>query len=174
MITVFVQNCNTFSQENYDFLVTNIQLNSLECPSCGLHGTFSIHGYYYRYLKISNCKIKLKIMRIVCSECGHTHAILPSTIVPYSQIRYEDQKSICEHFESKSGFNDIMSDNIYIDESNIAYVIRQYRRFWKKKLCSLQIKVCDDILKPCFDNFKRQFMQIKCTINALIRANHIT
>ena len=174
MITVFVEKCNTFSQENYDFLIDNIALNTLKCPHCKHSGTFTVHGYYCRKLKVFGSIISLRIMRIVCSECGHTHAILPSTIVPYSQIRYEEQKEICEHYETKSRYDDIMSENPCIDESNVAYVLRNYRKIWKKKLMSLMISISDDILQPCFDNFKRQFMQIKCTIKALIRANHIT
>jgi hypothetical protein len=174
MITVFVEQCNTFSQENYDFLIDNIAINTLSCPHCEHSGCFSVHGYYCRRLKVYGNLVTLRIMRVVCSDCGHTHAILTSTIVPYSQIRYEDQKEICEHFEAHSGYDEIMSENPCIDENNIAYVLKKYRGIWKKKLSSLLIKVSDDILQPCFDNFERQFMQIKRTINALIRAYHIT
>lgn len=174
MITVFIEKCNTFSQENYNFLIDNLAINTLKCPFCGISGCFSVHGYYYRWLKICGVKIKLRILRVICSECEHTHAILPSTIVPYSQIQYDDQKAICERFESKSGYDDIMTENQCIDESNIAYIIKNYCKHWREKILSWKMMVFEDILQPCFDNVHKQFMQIKRTTNTLIRVNHIT
>lgn len=174
MITVFLEKCNTFSQENYDFLIDNIALNTIECPSCKHSGCLSVHAYYCRWLKICGVKVRLRILRVVCSECGRTHAVLPSCIVPYSQIPYEDQKAICEHYESKSGYDDIMAENQCIDESNISYILRNYRRYWREKILSWKMMVSDDILSACFEHTRRQFMQIKRTINTLIRVYHIT
>lgn len=57
------------------------------CPFCGAEGSCSIHAYYSRSLVdfISGKKVRhsLCIMRLVCT-CGHTHAILPDSIIPYS------------------------------------------------------------------------------------------
>ena len=93
-ITVFIQKFNSFSKENYNFLIDSLAINTLKSPSCALSGCFCVHGYYYRWLKISGIKIKLRIIRVICSECGHTHAILPFVIVLYSQVQYNDQKAV--------------------------------------------------------------------------------
>ena len=174
MITVFLKRCNTFSQEIYNKFIDSIALNILRCPSCRHSGSFTVHGYYYRKLKVCGTIIRLRILRVKCSVCGCTHAILPSLIVPYSQIDYHDTKAICEHFESGSGYEDIMSENQCIDESNIAYILKNYRRHWRELIRSWKMKVSDDILQACFDHVHLQFMQIKRTINTLIRVNHIT
>lgn len=57
------------------------------CPCCGAKASCSIHSYYDRSLVdlISGKPVRhsLCILRLVCS-CGHTHAILPDFIIPYS------------------------------------------------------------------------------------------
>lgn len=174
MITVFLEKCNTFSQKEYDNLIADLPLNAIKCPYCGHSGCFTIHGYYYRRLKICGSMIILRILRVKCSICGHTHAILPSIIIPYSQIQYDDMKKICEHYEAGCGYKDIMHANYFIDESNIAYILKNYRRYWREKILSWRMTITDDILRPCFDNVRRQFMQIKSTLNILFSPNHIT
>ena len=57
------------------------------CPCCGAKGSCRIHAYYDRSLVDftgggSVCH-GLCILRLICS-CGHTHAILPDFIIPYS------------------------------------------------------------------------------------------
>ncbi len=41
------------------------------------------HGYYKKYTNISGKKYYIRILRVRCKVCGHTHAILPDFIVPY-------------------------------------------------------------------------------------------
>ena len=57
------------------------------CPCCGARGSCRIHAYYGRSLVdfISGAPVRhsLCIMRLICT-CGHTHAILPDFIIPYS------------------------------------------------------------------------------------------
>ena len=57
------------------------------CPCCGARGSCSIHAYYNRSLVdfIDGAPVRhsLCIMRLICT-CGHTHAILPDFIIPYS------------------------------------------------------------------------------------------
>lgn len=57
------------------------------CPCCGTKGACRIHAYYGRSLVdfIGGAPVRhsLCIMRLVCT-CGHTHAILPDFIIPYS------------------------------------------------------------------------------------------
>ena len=57
------------------------------CPCCGARGACRIHACYDRSLVdfISGAPVchSLCIMRLICT-CGHTHAILPDFIIPYS------------------------------------------------------------------------------------------
>ncbi len=57
------------------------------CPCCGVKGYCSVHAYYDRSLVDfaggKPVRHSLCILRLVCS-CGHTHAILPDFIIPYS------------------------------------------------------------------------------------------
>lgn len=58
------------------------------CPYCGAKGQCRVFAYYERgVVEIENGQpvyYRLRITRVRCS-CGHTHAILPDTLVPYRQ-----------------------------------------------------------------------------------------
>ena len=57
------------------------------CPFCFAKGCLSYHASYSRDLigmdKGSLFSSKVSIPRVVCSSCGHTHAILPDILIPY-------------------------------------------------------------------------------------------
>lgn len=59
------------------------------CPFCSSKGNCRIHAYYWR--KIGAFKDgsvvweKVAVMRVICSSCGHTHAVLPDIIIPYAR-----------------------------------------------------------------------------------------
>lgn len=57
------------------------------CPYCSARGCLRFFGHYNRYLvewdgreQKSNT---VAVPRYICDSCGHTHAILPSCIIPY-------------------------------------------------------------------------------------------
>lgn len=57
------------------------------CPACGAKGCMERFGHYERYLVgwgdegvISQT---ITVERHRCASCGHTHAILPSCLIPY-------------------------------------------------------------------------------------------
>lgn len=57
------------------------------CPCCGARGNCRIHAYYGRavtdFVDGRPAKEELTVLRLACG-CGHTHAVLPDFIVPYS------------------------------------------------------------------------------------------
>lgn len=59
-----------------------------ECPICHSTGNCRIHSYYDRnlidYSHGSTRYSTVKVLRVLCTSCGHTHAILPDLIIPYS------------------------------------------------------------------------------------------
>lgn len=168
MITVSVDFCNPISQNFYDDVINSLQFHQLTCP-CGHSGCLTIHGYYDRTVKAGNSDIRLHICRVICSECGCTHALLPSSIVPYSQVSLPDQVSIIEHAQSDSDFSAVMDSTPSIDESCVRSLIRRFRRHWEQRLLSegLLLSLGMNFVECCFYAFRRQFMQIKSTPNIL-------
>jgi len=133
MITIFTDFCNPISQDFYDNTIASLQFHQLSC-SCGHSGCLTIHGYYDRSVKSEDASIRLHICRAQCRNCGTTHALLLSSIVPYSQISLPDQVSIISCFEDSGDFSAIMDETPSIDESNIRSVIRRYIRHWMQRL----------------------------------------
>ena len=60
-----------------------------ECPFCKCTGNFKPHASYGRYIidihEGERIEDRIIIPRLICSSCGHTHAILPDPIIPYKQ-----------------------------------------------------------------------------------------
>ena len=69
--------------------MASFQTESEECPYCHSTGNCKTHATYQRsIIDIIHGKPvyqEIRISRIICESCGHTHAILPDTIIPYSQ-----------------------------------------------------------------------------------------
>ncbi len=59
-----------------------------DCPVCHAHACMSPFASYTRYLVEwcggEPCAHEMAVQRYLCSSCGHTHALLPSALVPYS------------------------------------------------------------------------------------------
>ena len=57
------------------------------CPVCGAKGCMDMSGHYERYLVSwsdgSVISRTITVERYQCASCGHTHAILPSCLIPY-------------------------------------------------------------------------------------------
>lgn len=168
MITLFVEENNPFTPNFYNELINNLQFHQLTC-TCGRSACLSVHGYYYRSVKSSSEKTFFRICRVKCKCCGHTHAILLSSMVPYSQVSLSDHISIIRNHEKGISQHSVMNNNPSIDESCLRYIIRCYLKCWKEKLLSERIMlspVCS-LIKSCFSHFSYQFMQIKKTPNIL-------
>ena len=138
MITIFVRDCNQISQSFYDSVIFDLQLHQLTC-SCSHSACLSVHGYYRRTVTLSSGAIRLRVCRVKCSECGATHALLLSSMVPYSQIPLSDQQRICKDYEEDRDLCMVCEGNPSIDENNVKSILRNYRLCWREKLRSLKI-----------------------------------
>ncbi len=62
-------------------------LSQETCPCCSSKGNCIIHGYYHRsivdFQDDKPTTALLRVLRVKCTSCGHTHAVLPDFIVPY-------------------------------------------------------------------------------------------
>lgn len=168
MITIFTDNCNPISQILYDHTINDLQLHQLVC-SCGCSASLSVHGYYKRSIKVEDSLVPLRICRVKCAVCKTTHALLLSSIVPYSQISLSEQVRIISCYECSEDFSAIMNHHPAIDESNVRHVIRQYLCHWLERLLAISLPLSESchFISQCFLCFKRQFMQIKRTPNIL-------
>lgn len=177
MITINYDKINTLTQNNYEIFLQSINLPTITC-SCGHCGCLTKHAYYTRSLKIfGGIKITLSILRVKCSVCGKTHAILPSGIVPYSQVSLHDHITIINNNLKNKSQTHVMNNNPLIDENTIAYILHNFRKHWQQRLCTFKIDISissNHLVKQCFKHFSRQFMQIKCITNIFYEATHIT
>lgn len=63
------------SEENYEYI---------ECPCCKSDRLIR-YGSYKRNIGIFGKYYEIKIKRVQCKNCNHTHALIPSFIMPYFQ-----------------------------------------------------------------------------------------
>ena len=163
MITLYYENNNTFTQDTYDKIIDQTDLMTLKCPSCKHSGCLIKHARYSRTFRMSNSAVTINIVRVLCKECGHTHAILLCNFIPYSQILLDDQIAI---LQSKND-EEFLSDNPNFDLSDIKHIKKQFNLYWKQRLICHSIPLECSLFISCFKFFSRQFMQIKTTINFL-------
>jgi len=103
------------SKALFDSFMDGFRPELQTCPYCGVKGSCSVHAYYGRslvdFIGGSLVRHSLCILRLVCT-CGHTHAILPDVIIPYSCyglffilrvlaeyfLRFSTVEKLCERF----------------------------------------------------------------------------
>lgn len=148
-------------------MIRLIQLHMVKC-TCGKSGCLIFYGHYKRNVKFMSELIPLSIQRVRCRECGHTHALIPSNLVPYSQIPLTDHREIICCCSRNRPVDHILHRNYLIDESSVKYIFRQFRRHWEQRLRSIRVEPEDDnLVTQCFSFYSRQFMQIHRTRNIL-------
>jgi len=128
-------------------------MEELSCgyPDCPCAGNYTGYGSYTRSLICyTNGKVEghlIFVARVECISCGHTHALLPSVIIPYSPFsfhfvisllydfithKYENVAALCSQYdisvstlyrirnrflEDKKLMLGIMNDSITLAES---------------------------------------------------------
>ena len=168
MITIKAENYKHISQDSYNKIINSLDLTLVPCP-CGHSGCLVRHGTYKRRIQLNDKVLTLTVVRVLCTSCGHTHALLLSSIVPYSQIPLELQAAAICACSSASSLCPVLRDQSFVDECNLRYVIRSFLRHWKERLISSGLSLADipSLVSGCFRHFSRQFMQIKTTVNKL-------
>jgi len=102
---IFLESMKEYTIEKLPFL-------KLPCPFCGAKNpNWKYHDSYPRYLigfennvPVSNI---IDIIRIICSSCKHTHAILPEIIIPYSSYSLTFVLSVLRDYFYKVKIKDI-------------------------------------------------------------------
>lgn len=87
--------CKLFSKKGHPADWLESHMESFQpareiCPCCHSRGFCRPHAHYTRYLiGLSNGKPECRrvtILRVFCTSCRHTHAILPDFIIPFRQF----------------------------------------------------------------------------------------
>ena len=170
MITISTENLNLISQDFYNDIISSLDLTLVPC-TCGHVGNLIRHGSYKRRFQLSDQILTITIVRVFCTACGHTHALLLSSMVPYSQIPFQTQVEAVQALVHHQNLSSFLEEHCFIDECNIRYIFRNYIRYWHQRLlsCSISISSFPMLIQHCFFFFSRQFMQIKCTRNLLFQ-----
>ena len=164
MILITVRDYNQFSQHFYDSVVNSLQLHQLTC-TCGHSASLSIHAYYTRGVFLPEGTESLRICRVKCSECGKTHAILLSSLVPYDRISLADQHRIILACGNGTDRNAVCEENPGVDDNTVKAVIRRYRLFWLQRLLAEAVSLASlpAVVISCVSLYSIQFMQIRRT-----------
>lgn len=168
MITIHAQNHKHISQDYYDKTIHSLDLAHISCP-CGHFGCLIRYGSYKRKVQLEDRTVSLTITRVYCTACGHTHALLLSSIVPYSQIPSHVQLAAVNAYEAGSLMESVLSGQCVIDENNLKSIIHSYKLHWRERICSARLSLAEwsALVVGCFSHFSRPFMQIKKTTNKL-------
>lgn len=149
---------------SYKEFISSLQLHVIRCPECN-HYALIRHGFYNRHILTDEEDIVLRVVRVKCKHCGKTHAILPSTLVPYQQVPVDTQYDIItDYFNNKSIYSSL-ERHPFIDESLARAILKRFASFWKERLIAASIKMdsIKDLVFKCISNYKLQFMQIRYT-----------
>ena len=67
--------------------MSSFRIEAETCPTCGQRGNCHVFAYYKRHLvdfvDVKVVCVQIRILRVICGSCGHTHAILSDAIIPY-------------------------------------------------------------------------------------------
>ncbi len=102
MISFYTDNFN-ISQKFYSDSILSLDFNRIEC-SCHSVNCLSIHAYYYRFVKTPVGKIPIRILRLRCSHCGRTHALISASFIPYTQRSFIDTIKVFLHVQNHEFF----------------------------------------------------------------------
>ena len=109
MITVKTENYNLISQDFYNKTIDSLDLNLISCV-CGHSGCLIRHGSYKCSIQLADRILSLSVVRVYCKICGHTHALLLSSMVPYSQIPLVLHVRLIHAYEHETGFRNILAE----------------------------------------------------------------
>lgn len=161
MILFETVSVNIITQEEYESALKELCLSYVECPDCH-HHSLIFHSTYSRGIKQSDGVLDLIVQRVLCRECGHTHALLPASLIPYCQIILSETVQIIQP-SSPEEKEQIMRDNPSIDESDIGRILKKWITEWRERLKAFCIDLSQQLTPLCFSSFRRQFLQNHCS-----------
>lgn len=117
---------NTLNQKNYNNIIFSLDFSSIECPACSSH-EWQTHAYYLRYCDFFS-RLKLRVLRIRCKNCGKTHVILVQPLIPFSSLHYDDIISV-------------LFDNRTVDSSLFYFLYNKYSSLERNYDCYCRVNL---------------------------------
>lgn len=139
--------------EDYEKLIINLEVKTIKCPDCG-SCDMERHGYYKRYIIISGVKYPIRILRIRCKECGKTHAVLPSFVVPYLHYPIEELYTMIIKVDN--------DEKLDLYDHEVRQIKKVYR-FWIERIKSILKWITDELeelIDLCRIKYTMCYMQI--------------
>lgn len=152
---------NQLKNKEYFQIIHSSNLSKYDCPKCGAKASMTRHAYYERnVISIINAIMIytiLKILRVKCTSCGSTHAILPSDIIPYKQFDYLSFITILENYfyDAQSGYE--LSTKFNVSFQTIYSFINTFLIFRESTFITLRIM---EIIENLFS--KKPSKLIRC------------
>lgn len=155
----------------YEHLISLLFRKSsiLKSPCCE-NGFLIKHGYYKRCFRTHNGEEKetLTILRVKCSVCHKTHALLPSDLIPFCQCGTESSISFILNYEAGKNCDESLADtNGLLSENDYYRCIKKYKTNWKGRIESLNFnihKLSKNFIEYgaiCIRSFCRHFLQMR-------------
>jgi predicted DNA-binding protein YlxM (UPF0122 family) len=141
---------NSIKSKNYN--EKNIDVSKYKCPKCKAKNSMIRHAYYLRFVVsfFIGCftTSRLRILRVKCTSCGSTHAILPGNLIPYKQFDYSSFRFILEQYFSNklSGYE--LSKEYKVSFQTIYSFINTFITFKEDTFITLRImKLADNLFR---------------------------
>lgn len=162
MLSFVTKNFKILNQSSYTKCVLNINFNEITCSKCNHDNCFKVHAYYVRYIKVGPIKIKIKITRIICSHCGITHAVLPYSIIPYTQRTLEDTIFIYNLISSDTSLNYALIENHPSISLSDLFILQRSFHLWEDVMASISLNDHPfNIFVSSFEIMNRNLSQIR-------------
>ena len=101
MLIDYRVNCNNYNEK----ILNNYSILPYSCPKCSGKHSFTRHGSYERNVSLIDeskniVDKRMTILRVKCSSCNSTHAILPNDIIPYCIYSFSFVLNVLTEFYS--------------------------------------------------------------------------
>jgi hypothetical protein len=115
MIIDFTINFNNYD----DRILKDYSIITYTCPKCGAKHSLTRHGCYERNIllidELGNIQDRrIVVLRVKCSSCKTTHAILPNDIIPYCIYSFSFILKVLAAYYSKQHKVEEMCSNFCI------------------------------------------------------------
>ena len=164
VLTTMIANITNIYYQN---LMAGIDPHDLICPCCKNKG-MNYFGRYQRMIKngVYHETLELNICRVICRnpECHRTHALLPSSIVPYSRISMAETIDII-NVQSDQDISKVLENNHCVEYDEVLTTIKNFKKKWRLRLADIGVALGEEgFFEKCISIFGVHFMQIPETI----------
>ena len=164
-------------QSYYDACLKNWDLRFVACSNCEGNKLMRKNGFYRRRIETARGTESVRIQRMRCPCCGHSDALFPVDIVPYSPIMAEEHVAIIEiyleSFHAESFFHrisviteaceEVLSLSSFPDFPTIYKLVKRYEAVWAAYAVHLRplFDSLSSLMKFCIQKENRHFQQAR-------------